>query len=168
MSDDSSRVIHLQWYGPFTWTQKDELHGPEDYGLYQVYGCHFIYGVDVLLYIGKASRQTFAARLNQEGHWLGHQDSQKVSIYIGRCSGWHGTPNNVEWELQIDLAERLLILASMPAYNAKKGIDINDPLLRGLHVLNWGNYRSLLPEASGRRYSSEFYDEKNYKAFRTE
>jgi hypothetical protein len=118
-----------------------------------------------LLNIGKAYKQTFSARLNQHWEYLLHQDFERLSIYVGRCSGWTGTPSNDKWEQEVDLAEKLLILSAMPAYNAQKGIDINDSRLRGLHVLNWGCYRSLLPEASGRRYSSEFWDETNYKPY---
>ena len=36
----SSCVIHLQWSGPYTWTEKNKLNGPEDFGVYQIYGCH--------------------------------------------------------------------------------------------------------------------------------
>jgi hypothetical protein len=119
----SSRVVHLQWAGPYTWEEKDKLSNSEDFGVYQIYGCHSIYGVDVLLYIGKASSQTFAGRLSQQWHWLGHQDPQRITVYVGRCSGWKGTPSNEKWEEEIDLAEKLLILATKPAHNAKKGID---------------------------------------------
>jgi hypothetical protein len=81
-------VVHLQWDGPFTWSEKNALNGPSDYGVYQVYGCHSVYGVDTLLYIGKASDQTFAKRLGQEDYWMYHQDFRRLSVYVGRCSGW--------------------------------------------------------------------------------
>ena len=159
-------IVHLQWSGPLTWSQKNKLTGPTDYGVYQIYGCHSVYGVDTLLYIGKASQQTFAKRLKQEGDWIFHQDFERLTIYVGRCSGWGGTPPEADWEEQIDLAEKLLILAHMPAYNAQKGIDRDDPRLQELHILNWGCYRSLLPEVSGWRHTSKFDDEKGYSAFR--
>ena len=165
MNETHSRIVHLQWEGPFTWEGKNKLVNKSDYGIYQIYGCHPIYGSEVLLYIGKACKQTFADRLNQEWQWPHHQDAERISIYVGRCSGWEGTPNNEEWEKQIELSEKILILAALPAYNGRKWINPNDPQLRGLHILNWGSYRSLLPEASGHRYSSEFYDETNYKPF---
>ena len=59
-------VIHVQWDGPFTLEQILELNDDFDYGVYQVYGSHPIYGSDVLLYIGKASQQTFSVRIKQE------------------------------------------------------------------------------------------------------
>jgi hypothetical protein len=159
-------IVHLQWKGPFSWTEKDGLNGPIDYGIYQIYGCHAVYGVDTLLYIGKASKQTFATRLNQQVDWNFHQDLQRLSVYVGRCSGWEGTPAIDVWEDQIDRAEKLLILAHMPAHNAQKSIDWNDPSLQEFHVLNWGCYRSLLPEVSGWRHTSKFDNETGYQPFR--
>jgi hypothetical protein len=170
-------VVHIQWAGPFSWEGKQKsdrpltyesvskLGGPTDYGVYQVYGCHVTYGVDTLLYIGKACEQTFAVRLRQESDWRFHGDLQRLSVYVGRLSGWNGTPSNAEWEEHIDRAEKLLILAHKPAYNAQKSIDYSDPRLQEFHVLNWGCHRSLLPEVSGWRYTSKFDDEAEYKPF---
>lgn len=171
-------VVHIEWTGPFSWEGKQKsdgplihesvakLNGPTDYGVYQVYGCHAIYGVDTLLYIGKACKRTFAARLPEEtDFWRWHRDRQRLSVYVGRLSGWSGTPSNAEWEQQIDRAEKLLILAHTPAYNAQKNIDRSNPRLQEFHVLNWGCHRSLLPEVSGWRYTSKFDDETEYKPF---
>jgi hypothetical protein len=163
--DRPHTIVHLQWDGPFTWDGKDKLNSGIDYGVYQVYGCHSVYGVDTLLYIGKARDQTFATRLRQEEHWLYHQDFQRLSIYVGRCSSWDGTPSNQIWSDLIDRAEKLLILAHRPAWNAQKEIKGEDPNLQEFHVLNWGNHRSLLPEVSGWRHSSKFDDEEGYKPF---
>jgi hypothetical protein len=160
-----ARVVHIQWQGPFRWSDHKKLNGPTDYGIYQVYGCHALYGVDTLLYIGKACKQTFATRLSQEAGWLFDRDFQRLSLYVGRLHGWEGTPSNSEWEDQIDRAEKLLILAHMPAYNAQKGIDYHDRGLQEFHILNWGCHRSLLPEVSGWRHTSKFDDEKGYKPF---
>jgi hypothetical protein len=173
MSQNSPRIVHLQWSGPLTWKEKDKLNGPTDYGIYQIYGCHPIYGVDVLLYIGKAYIQKFATRLKaeekQELNWIAHQDFERLSVYVGRCYGWEGTPSDEEWKSQVDLAEKLLIWATMPSHNAQKRIDMNDPGIKALHVFNWGCYRSLPPEASGRRWSSEFYhDDDKYLPFTTD
>lgn len=172
-------IVHIQWAGPFSWEGKQKsdrplmhesvsnLNGPSDYGVYQVYGCHAIYGVDTLLYIGKASEQTFAVRLRQESDWVWHSDLQRLSVYVGRLSGWNGTPSNAVWEEHIDRAEKLLILAHRPAYNAQKNIDYGDAQLQEFHVLNWGYHRSLLPEVSGWRYTSKFDNETGYKPFTT-
>lgn len=130
-----------------------------------MYGCHAIYGVDTLLYIGKACKRTFADPLPEESDWVWHSDLQRLSVYVGRLSGWNGTPPNAEWEEHIDRAEKLLILAHRPAYNAQKGIDYSDPRLQEFHVLNWGCHRSLLPEVSGWRYTSKFENATGYKPF---
>ena len=161
-------VAHLEWAGPFDWEKKDKLNGDTDYGVYQVYGCHSVYGVDTLLYIGKARDQTFAKRLRQEEHWEFHQDSGRLSIYVGRLSGWDGTPSDKIWCDLIDRAEKLLILAHRPAWNAQKEINGDDPSLQEFHILNWGCHRSLLPEVSGWRHTSKFDDEKGYKVFTTD
>jgi hypothetical protein len=149
-------IIHIQWEGPHTIKEKDRLNGPSDYGVYQVYGCHPVYGVDTLLYIGKACEQTFATRLNQEGQWITHQDSQRLSFYVGRLGDWSGTPTDEEWSGRISRAEKLLILAHRPAWNAQKEIRREDLRLRDIHVLNWDCYRSLLPEVSGARYATPY------------
>jgi hypothetical protein len=158
-------VVHLQWEGPFSWSEKDKLNSPTDYGVYQIYGCHCVYGVDTLLYIGKAQEQKFAMRLGQEERWQYHQDFQRLSIYIGRCSGWEGTPPDEVWSDLIDRAEKLLILAHRPAWNAQMEIDGHNPRLQEFHILNWGCHRGLLPEVSGWRHSSKFDDERGYKPY---
>ena len=160
-----NRVVHLQWDRPFSWDAKDALTGPTDYGIYQIYGCHSVYGVDTLLYIGKASEQTFATRLKQEEHWPYHQDFRRLSVYVGRCSGWDGTPSDEEWVDCIGRAEKLLILAHRPAWNAQKEINGDDLALQETHVLNWGCHRSLLPEVSGRRHTAMYDEESGYKPF---
>ncbi len=56
-------------------------------------------------------------------------------------------------EQTIDRAERLLIYAHTPAYNGQKNT-VNEPSeYENLHILNWCNYRDLLPEVSGRRWT---------------
>jgi hypothetical protein len=47
------RIIHIEWEGPYSLSQLDTLNDlRKDYGLYQIYGHHPIYGSNVLLYIG--------------------------------------------------------------------------------------------------------------------
>lgn len=157
--------VHLQWDGPTTWEEKAELKSPTDYGIYQIYGHHPVHGADCLLYIGKACDQPFAVRLKQEVDWMYTQDFGRLNIYVGRCSGWEGTPSDSEWERQIDLSEKLLILAHRPGWNAQKNIDRESEELSRLHIFNWGCHRSLLPEVSGLRYTSVFDDEEDYKPF---
>ena len=66
--------IYVDWSGPYTYedvvnynenkieTKKFAVK-PTDFGLYQIYGAHPIYGDNVLIYIGK-TEQKFMERLN--------------------------------------------------------------------------------------------------------
>lgn len=46
-------VIQLKWEGPFRIEDLRSLNNYEtDYGIYQIYGNHLVYGENVLLYIG--------------------------------------------------------------------------------------------------------------------
>lgn len=79
--------VHLQREGPFDWKEAKNLKdGKADRGLYQVYGCHPVYGADVLLYIGLTANQTFGGRLAQEKWWPWNQDSERLAIYVGASS----------------------------------------------------------------------------------
>jgi hypothetical protein len=157
------RTIHIDWQGPIQWTDIKLLTAASDRGVYQVYGCHPLYGADVLLYIRKTDTQTFAARLKQESFWQWHQDFGRLTLYVGRLAG-STTPSKSEWSRQIDLAERLLIVSHTPAVNAQKNIQRDSSDLQTLHVFNWGSYRSLMPEVSGYRWSA-YYDKIPYTIF---
>jgi len=59
-----TKIIHIQWEGPYSYQEiKDLKNENNDYGIYQIYGGHPIYGSGALLYIGKAQLQTFGIRL---------------------------------------------------------------------------------------------------------
>jgi len=156
--------IHIQWEGPHQVSQALGLTAPTDYGLYQVYGCHPVYGVGTLLYIGKARDQTFSTRLKQES-WDDYADWEgKVTIYVGRLLGSE-TPSDARWNREIDCAEALLINAHKPAHN-QVGIRYLSPrtdrAVREVHVFNWGDFASLLPEVTGHRWSSKADDISEY------
>ena len=157
-------IIHIEWDGPFKLDQLSELNNTDiDFGIYQIYGSHPIYGADVLLYIAKADRQTFSQRISQE-EWIYNCDSKSVKIYIGRLAG-SKTPGANRWSLEIELAEKLLIYAHSPARNTQNLNSIPDTAARDVHILNWGNYRNLLPEVSGARYTSKYDNIKNYEIY---
>ena len=73
--------------------------------------------------------------------------------------------SNDVWDKSIDLVERLLIYAHEPERNSKGLYSIPDEELYDVHILNWGNFGSLLPEVSGLRYTNKFEDLPNYKVF---
>lgn len=158
--------IHIDWTGPYTYDKAVQLKNTlYDFGVYQIYGTHPVYGADVLLYIGKADQQTFGVRLAQEAWRSTNADSSDLSVYVGRLGGYGRTPSNEEWSRRITIAERMLIVAHWPAGNASGlkvflGEDYHET-----HVLNWGNHRNLLPEVSGSRYSDRFHSAEHYATF---
>lgn len=147
--------IHIFWEGPFRLNELKKVDNAEkDYGVYQIYGHHFLYGQHVLLYIGMAQVQTFCSRIKQES-WENNSDFSNIEVYVGRLAGQKTIDEN-EWERRIEAAEKLLIYAHLPALNTQSTKTIPEAEVFSNHVLNWGVYRSLLPEVSGARYTSRF------------
>lgn len=166
MEITNTHLIQIEWEGPYKLI--DLLHLKDektDYGIYQIYGKHPVYGSDVLLYIGKADFQTFGKRILQE-NWLDTNDSKNTKIYVGRLHG-PKTPTEEGWSKEIDLAERLLIYVHKPAYNSKSIASLPDQELQHVHILNWGYHRDLLPELSGLRWTSKL-NELEYDTYKWE
>jgi len=153
--------IHIDWLGAHTLDEVKELTNTDDYGVYQIYGTHPIYGSDVLLYIGKADRQTLGVRIPQHDKWAYTSDSNNVKVYTGHL-GANEEVSDEEWSRLIDIAERLLIFTHKPAYNSS---NINSMLKVPIeaHVFNWGNHRSLMPEVSAFRYLAT--DEEHFSKY---
>ena len=157
-------IVNIKWEGPLTFKEAYKKNGPSDYGVYQYYGDHPVYGLDVLLYIGTTSanrmtpEQTFGKRLKVHDfeHW-----NQNIQIYLGRICIEEGSarPSDEEWSSMIDRAGKLLVYACWPANNSTW---ITNPPGAGRHekllILNWGKYRSLLPEVSGYRFTKDSLD----------
>lgn len=159
----AAKLIQIEWEGSYYLNDLPTLTNEEtDYGIYQVYGKHPVYGNDVLLYIGKADYQTLGKRIAQE-NWLNTNDSNNVKIYVGRLHGSQN-PSDEVWSKDIDLAERLLIYVHKPAYNSRSISSLPDTELQNIHILNWGHHRDLLPELSGLRWTSklDFFDYEMY------
>ena len=80
------RSVTIEWEGSFCLDYViDELNRKDDYGLYQIYGHHIVYGANSLLYIGKAESLTFSQRFSQHrSGWLSEEEG--VSIRIGRIA----------------------------------------------------------------------------------
>ena len=144
-------AINIEWEGPFAVREalgfKDETR---DYEVYQVYGPHPVYGLNVLLYIGKAADQTFGDRLGQESETVFFH-TQQCQVRVGRFCG-PSTPGDGAWACEMDLAEQLLIYAHSPAYNCQHIQSTPYQEHRDVHVFNWGEYGSLMPEVSGSRW----------------
>jgi hypothetical protein len=157
-------IIHLNWV-EHEWNDKvyEELDTKKDFGIYQVYGDHPVYGEDTLLYIGKAQEQTYSKRLKPPQH----DDFIETNIKkISKINVSYFTKNDdVEyknWGFYIGLVEKLLIRSHIPAYNAQdvKGVLSTDNFKNNLLVLNWGDRGKLLPEVSSLRYSYYYWDNK--------
>jgi hypothetical protein len=157
--------VHIFWSGPYSLNNLSKLNDEQKhYGVYQIYGHHSLYGSHVLLYIGKAAQQTFGKRISQE-EWEFIEDPSNTQIYIGQFAGKKNVSND-EWSEQIELTEKLLIYAHNPIFNNSNTLSIPELKILDLHVFNWSSYRDLLPEVSGKRYTSKFVDiteEKIYK-----
>lgn len=101
------------------------------------------------MYIGLAAKQTFCQRIKQEG-WEANKDANNIEVYVGRLCG--ETPSVGEWEDLISKAEKLLIFSHTPASNQSNIGTIPFEKLKDLHIINWGNHRSLASEVSGLRW----------------
>lgn len=129
-----------------------------DYGIYQIYGNHPVYGTNVLLYIGKAQEQTFAKRISREG-WEYNEDSKNIQIYVGRIYNENNSSDEI-WDKMIDIAERMLIYSHEPARNSSNILNItkNEEKLKifeDVRIFNYGRYKSLMPEISGEMWIKE-------------
>ncbi|WP_246096171.1 hypothetical protein [Paenibacillus sinopodophylli] len=116
-----------------------------------------MYGLNVLLYIGKADRQTFGTRIAQES-WYSNRNAREIGIYVGRLAG-EVQPTDDEWSENISQAEKLLIYSHVPACNSQFINLKNDQSIEDLHVLNWGSFGDLMSEVSGRRWAGKFQNE---------
>ena len=127
-ADKQRLEIKVMWDGPFS---RDEVIGrsndagtpPDydgaDYGLYQIYGRHILCGTDTLLYIGRATGQTFARRFRQHDRWLSRED--ETSVYLGRIYDprRHSADDLwASWEAEVKLAECVMIYKYSPNYNS--------------------------------------------------
>lgn len=147
--------IHIFWEGPWSLEGLAEVKDTErDFGLYQIYGFHPLYGNSVLLYIGKACRQTFGQRIAQED-WCYNEDAENIQIYVGRIAVQKSITEE-DWETKIDQAEKLLIYAHAPALNTQNTKALPEPYILKNHIFNWGCKRDLYPEVSGYRHTSKF------------
>ena len=152
-------VIHIIWDGPYNFIEYRNFNNKEiDFGLYQIYGPHPVYGANVLLFIGKTTDEempfalTFGDAISTE-IWGDNIDHKLLNFYLGRICG-ETTPNDSEWLRQISLAEMLLVEAHATALNKEPVVLFANEYCKNIHVLNWGSYNQLLPEISGLRWAA--------------
>ena len=163
--------IRIEWKGPYKLTdigydydgenymlKKAKLDDKIDFGVYQVYGFHPVYGNNVLLYIGKAKEQTFAKRLSQEG-WEYNADYKNLQIYVGRLFSNEELTLS-KWSEFVDIAESMLIYAHAPAMNSSNILNISKDKKKlkkfeNVRIFNYDECRSLFPEVSGELWIKE-------------
>ena len=141
-------IIEIRWDGPFKIDNMGEKRNEDyDFGIYQIYGTHNIYGAKTLLYIGKAQDRTFAKRFCEHKEWV-EWEPTNVDVYIGRLGGSDKMTKS-RWDLwskQIDRAERLLIFHCSPSYNSQGLNDYGE--MPPTIVLNYGKSMQLPFEVS--------------------
>ncbi len=127
-------VIHILWEGPFSIRTALDRRLENDYGLYQIYGTHPIFGQDALLYIGQANGRTFFGRLPwYEGHWE-QREPDHYEVYLGRLGGWQPIDDS-RWGTLIDNAEAIAVFNASPPYNRSRigAMHVTEPTI----VLNY-------------------------------
>jgi hypothetical protein len=137
-------VIDILWEGPYSIDRVKEQNKGHDYGIYQVYGTHPVFGPDALLYIGHVDRNKFGDRfISHQRKWLELEPSE-TQIFIGRLSGVEPLlkSRNAEWGEMIVRAEALLIYYCSPPFNAKEIKE--EPNVPETVVINHGR-RNRLP-----------------------
>ncbi len=158
-----NKTIYIMWEGPFTLDEVRNLNTNNDYGLYQIYGTHSVYGAGALLYIGKAITYSFGKSIHIAG-WEYYDNANELQIYIGRIQG-DSHLSATEETIQIYSCHKLMIYAHSPACNSevKNNFD-SDEDLKPLQIINCANYKALLPEVSGAKWASGLgMTIKNYK-----
>ena len=114
-------IIEINWSGPFKVDNISENYNKDyDYGIYQIYGTHNIYGASTLLYIGKAQSRTFSERFADHKEWV-EWEPASVDVYLGRLGGIDKMTESKWglWDNQIERAEKLLIYHCAPSYNSQ-------------------------------------------------
>ncbi|WP_345974764.1 hypothetical protein [Sulfurimonas sp. HSL3-7] len=148
--------IKVLWEGPFSIEQilqKDGIDSKKyevkasDIGLYQIYGCHPLYGDNVLVYIGRTKgKKGFRSRLKNRWVIENGSDAENVQIYLGTIMSDLNklSKDEILSKKLIDKAEILLINAHKPAYNSSNIQSAHDDFIDGRYMIhNEGNYRRL-------------------------
>ena len=119
MGKDKPKEFDICWEGPLLQKEiEDKKNRSEDFGIYQFYGFHPVYGEYVLLYIGMTT-DGFSARIKEHEflgpkHVPGCLKPESIRIYLGYVDGL----KREDGEKLGDI-ERLLIFAHSPAWNSK-------------------------------------------------
>ncbi len=160
MRKEQVNILEIKW--EFSGNQTHELNSGNDYDIYQVYGTHAVLGSDCLLYIGRATDQTFNRRFQQHEDWIVKEHSN-LTFYFGRLGGI-SKPTDEQWTVEIDKAERLLIYNCSPPYNTQSISSYGD--IKNTIVLNFGKRHRLPFEVSSFRNDTDFWQEGKWRVYR--
>jgi len=138
----NERPLRVRWQLPCARADVAKKSGDDDYGMYQIYGHHVVFGPGALLYIGIAVDRPFAARFSEHASWLDSESD--VLVRLGRIER-EEYKDDAEWENLLRDLEALTIYWHSPPYNSKNIVSYNRNPLR---VQNWGDRGRLLPEYS--------------------
>lgn len=123
-------LLSVKWAGPFAWEEviqrfddggRSPSYAGPDYGLYQIYGNHILSGPETLLYIGRATQQTFSARFLGHRGWLEKEGPEILKVYLGRINDPARHSDDgcwATWVRDVEIAECLLIYKYSPNYNS--------------------------------------------------
>jgi hypothetical protein len=160
------KIFHLFWK-KYSWNEAflrnfNDFDTERDFGIYQIYGNHPVYGDDTLLYIGKAAEQTFTRRMK------GHYDFDASQV-VGQLTRIHlgyfceiDDMNPQIWEDAISDVEPILIKAHIPALNGQGVKGFLESPGQNILVYNWGDKGRLFPEVSSLRCSEVYHDYEKY------
>lgn len=157
-------IIEIEWLGPFDYnTALETVNNIQtDYGLYQIYGTHSVFGSDSLLYIGKAQEQKIATRLWQHEKWL-KKEHGEIKIYVGRVGGVIQPTDSNQWGQEIDFAERLLIYNCAPPYNTTNLTDFGQ--VADTFVINYGKRHRLPFVVTTFSRDGDFYNNGEWRKY---
>ena len=144
-NNEQLNSVTVDWAGPFAIDEVLPMTKVDDYGLYQIYGNHTVYGAGSLLYIGETDK-TFGQRFaDHKSEWL--QDEGGVFIHVGRIVSDY---DEYDRKQLIKDTEALTINKHLPARNSN---NIDRYKGRLLKVVNTGEYGSLQAEYASRKRS---------------
>lgn len=151
--ENNSKIINVLWKGPFSIDDviKNKSEN-DDFGLYQIYGTHPIYGRNVLLYIGK-TQDSFSKRFKSHNNLWIKYEYDIVQIYLGEIKN-----HDKDFLINEDLteAENLLLYYCAPAYNSYSITDYRNT--KEIVLRNFGKICSIPPELSSSMYNSVMWE----------
>jgi len=155
-------IYHLYWK-EYDWNNDvmTRFNSSTDYGVYQVYGDHPVYGANTLLYIGKVKDETYSQRMKGHADFDASQVSRFSKLYLAYFCKVDDL-NEANWGNAIDIVEKTLIKAHSPALNSKEVMGFLDKNTPNILIYNWGARGKLLPEVSTLRCSEFYHDSGSY------